>query len=154
MQFSTDRAPERWLAITDRAARLCSDLKHCYTNPAATSSLRSLASSREFVQSFIIAQNPQLVPAAARSPEFVDDAVVAQTVGHSTVMAVAARTLAHAVAAQGAIVAAMAAAAACALALMGNHDNYTEWKTVHYFNLHAVSIVPRCAALPAACPFW
>ncbi len=76
----------------------------------------------EFVQSCIVAQNPQLVPTAACSLESMGEAA-AQTAAHSTVMAVAACTHAHAAAAQAAIAAEMVAvAAAHALALTDNHD--------------------------------
>ncbi len=95
-------------------------------------------------------QNPQLVPVAVHSPELAYAAAVAQTVAHSTVMVAAVRALAHVVAAWVAIAAAMTAAAAYTLTLMGNHDNYTERNTVHYFDLHAVLIALRCAALLAA----
>ncbi len=76
----------------------------------------------EFVQSCIVAQNPQLVPAAAHSPEAAGEVAVAQTAAHSTVTAAAAHAHAHAVAAQVAIAAEMVAAAAHAPALMDNHD--------------------------------
>ncbi len=96
------------------------------------------------MQSFVIAQNPQLVPVAARSLELAGDAVAAHSVSHSTVMVAAARALAYAAVVWVAIaVAVMVAAVARALALMGNHDNCTEQKTVCYFDLRAISVAAQ-----------
>ncbi len=77
----------------------------------------------EFVQSDILAQNPQLAPAAVCLPESMGDVAVAQTVAHSTVTMAAACAKACMAVVQAAIAAEMVAAAAVhALALMDNHD--------------------------------
>ncbi len=75
------------------------------------------------MQSFLVAQNPQLVPAAARSLVSAGDVAAAvQTVSHSIVNAASARALACVAAAQAAIAAAIWAAVACSLAPMDYHD--------------------------------